>query len=286
MAFLSRSNIMLCYPAEEKRISKLPNQIIVQPKLNGERCRVEWFQDKPVLLSSYGNEFKFCDNIIRQLVVLSSEMGGSQIPFDGEVYVHGWERERIHSALSRKKTYNPDVEKLEFHIFDVQFHEPLQWQRTVMLENYREVITENNALKLVETKVIERNDWLSHCQDYIISGYEGIILRHPGGIYENKRSPAILKFKPTEHDDYLIVGYNQEVDIHGSLKDSLGSFIVASPEGRFAVGTGPALTKDERERLWRPDIRAGLIGKTLRVKHEAGRTNGGIPIATVAVEVR
>jgi ATP-dependent DNA ligase len=278
VVFLSRENIQLCYPADDKRISRLPDVIFAQPKLNGERCRVEWFDNEPILLSSYGNEFKYLDHIKDALKRLPV-----QRPWDGELYVHGWSRERIHSAVSRKKNSNNDSASIQFHIFDVQDTVRLQIKRNEILADLFK-INESDALEVVPTAVIDKKDWLSVCTFYIQEGYEGIILRHPGALYQNKRLSTILKFKPTEHDTYQIVGVAQEVSQHGELKESLGSFLVTSDEGTvFRVGTGPSLTKELREHYWK--VRESLPGKMLKVKHELLRTTNDIPIACVAVEV-
>ena len=278
MAFLSRSGIQLCYPADDKRIAKLPDVIFVQPKLNGERCRVEWFDNEPVLLSSYGNEFKYLDHIKESLMRLPV-----QRPWDGELYVHGWSRERIHSVVSRKKNSNADVGEMQFHVFDVQDMVRTQTKRNELLAQLF-IDNESSALEVVPTTVIDKNDWLSVCTFYITEGYEGIILRDPRALYQNKRLSTVLKFKPTEHDTYQIVGVAQEVSQHGELKESLGSFLVTSDEGTvFRVGTGPSLTKELREHYWK--VRESLPGKMLKVKHELLRTTNDIPIACVAVEV-
>lgn len=278
MAFLTRENIQLCYPADDKRISRLPDVIFVQPKLNGERCRVEWFGNEPILLSSYGNEFKYLDHIKAALKRLPI-----QRPWDGELYVHGWTREHIHSVVSRKKNSNADVGEMQFHIFDVQNMVRNQKQRNELLAQLF-IDNESAALEVVPTAVIDKKDWLSVCTFYVQEGYEGIILRHPGALYQNKRLSTILKFKPTEHDTYQIVGVAQEVSQHGELKESLGSFLVTSDEGTvFRVGTGPSLTKELREHYWK--VRESLPGKMLKVKHELLRTTNDIPVACVAVEI-
>ena len=279
--FLKRSNIMLCYPADEKRISKLPNTVFAQPKLNGERCRVEWFHGEPVLLSSYGNEFKYLDHIKDALRKLPEML------WDGELYVHGWSRERIHSVVSKKKNVSANVLEMQFHIFDIQDPEHTQSIRNKVIESWVKahlLNCEQETLCYVPTAVIDKTTWLDCCKHYIAQGYEGIILRSPGGGYEMKRSTNILKFKPTEHDIYQIVGFDQEVAITGQLKESLGSFLVTSDEGTvFSVGTGPSLTKELRAKYWAE--RDSLVGKQLKVKHELLRTTNSVPVACVAVEV-
>ena len=276
MAFLKREGIMLCYPADDKRLAKLPKTVLVQPKLNGERCRVEWFHGEPVLLSSYGNEFKYLDHIKEELVKYP------ELEWDGELYVHGWSRERVHSAVSRKVTTNTDSALVQFHIFDVQDHSLTQLSRLKVAAQTVDIA--QTKVLTVPTLSIQRELWLEYCKFYIEQGYEGIIIRCPDAKYEMKRSTSILKFKPTEHDIYEIIGYEQEVAITGEVKESLGSFLVTSDEGTvFSVGTGPSLTKFLREHYWKN--RDELIGKSLKVKHELLKTTNSVPVACVAVEV-
>ena len=284
MSYLKREGIMLCYPAEEKRVKKLPELFIAQPKLNGERCRVEWYDDRPILLSSYGNEFKGLDHITNALVQFMPK----DVKWDGELYTHGWSRERIHSAVSRKKNASSDALDIQYHIFDYQDFEKPQIQRCADIAEWFHFTQSDPVypvIQKVETFRTSQSEWIEHCQSCIEKGYEGIILRHPYALYEEKRSVNCLKFKPTEYDDYTIIGFNQEGDIHGVEKESLGSFVVTSDEGtQFSVGTGPALTRERREHYWK--YRHELLGHLLTVKHEALKTTNNIPIATVAVQVK
>ena len=42
-----REGVMLAYPGDTGRISRLGDRVFAQPKLKGERCRVEWFKGDP-----------------------------------------------------------------------------------------------------------------------------------------------------------------------------------------------------------------------------------------------
>ena len=276
-----RKGIMLAYPATERAMLRLGDSCFSQTKLNGERARVSWFHGDPVLLSSYGNEFKFLQHIKE---VIKQNFKYNQEPLDGELYVHGWSRERIHSACSRKVNANPDTPKLEYHIFDYKSTQS-QWQRIHSLTLKKEASCFNWPLVYVPYKIISTapQDWMEQCAKYVEEGYEGAIFRSPLYSYEEKRSKGMLKFKPSETDTYKILQVNEAISQEGDLKGMVGSFSVSGDDGTtFKVGAGK-LKHPERERLWR--IKESLIGKDLEVKHELIKTVGGIPLCAVAVKV-
>lgn len=274
-----REGVMLAQPVSDRRVMGLGDSMFAQPKLKGERCRVEWFHDHPVLLSSYGNEFKFLNHITAAIEV---NFKISQLELDGELYKHGWNFERIHSAASRKVKENPDSAKLEFHIFDHQ-GATSQWQRIHTL-----VLNEKNGsfegpLKRVPYNVVTPDNWLEQANIYISEGYEGIILRGAIWEYEKKRSLYMLKFKPTEEDTYIITGVTEAISKEGNPKGMVGAFhVMGDDDVGFYVGAGK-LDHAKRTMYW--NNRMGLTGKMLKVKHEKTKTIGGVPDCSVAVEV-
>jgi ATP-dependent DNA ligase len=274
-----REGIMLCNPATEKAVRRLGDTMFAQPKLNGERCRIEWFHDWPILLSSYGNEFKFLNHIIE---AIHEHFKYDQKPLDGELYKHGWSRERIHSAASRKVNENPDTPDLEFHIFDYQ-SPGSQWQRINTLVVKKGIGSFEEPLIYVPYTIVTPDNWMEQAYKYTEEGYEGIILRGAIWEYEMKRSTHMLKFKPTEEDEYTILGVYEAISQEGNPKGMVGSFSVYGDDNiEFYVGAGK-LTHSERVRYW--ENRGEIKGSILKVKHEKIKTVNGIPICAVAVEV-
>jgi DNA ligase-1 len=275
MTHPKRKQVLLAYPTEPKRLEKFPPTFLAQRKLKGVRCVTRWVEGIPILLSSYGIPFQFMEHIQAALLELP------ELPWDGELYVHGWSQERINSATKPKVNRNEETILVEYHIFDI-WAQPLQESRLQSLALLLEGV--QHPLYLVETVETNKKDWIPLCSEYLREGYEGIMLRHPQGKYVSRnpayRSPHLLKYKPTETDAYTIVGTKEG---EGWAKGMLGAFIVTSGETKFSVGTGPALTKATRASLWLQ--RDSLVGRTLLVKHEPVETVGGIPICTVAVEV-
>lgn len=274
-----RTGIMLANPATERAMLKLGDSCFAQPKLNGERASVTWFHGEPIILSSYGNEFKYLQHIKE---AIKYNFGHTQERLDGELYVHGWSRERIHSACSRKVNKNLDTPGLEFHIFDYK-SDSSQWQRIRILTKNFDLF--NWPLVYVPYKIISTvpRDWMKQVYEYTQEGYEGAIFRSPLYSYEEKRSRGMLKFKPSEMDTYNILGVNEAISQEGNPKNMVGSFIVSGDDGTaFKVGAGK-LNHSERKRLWRK--REDLIGKELEVKHELIKTASGIPLCAVALRV-
>ena len=274
-----RQGVMLCNPATDKAVRRLGDSMFAQPKLNGERCKIEWFHNSPVLLSSYGNEFMFLNHIKE---AIEHNFKNTQEPLDGELYKHGWSFERIHSAASRKVNENPDAEHLELHVFDYQ-GEGSQWRRISYLINKKKGGRFEKPLVYVPYTIVTPHTWIERAYEYTEEGYEGIILRGAIWEYEMKRSTHMLKFKPTEEDKYTIAGVLEAISKEGYPKGMVGAFYIYGDDNvSFEVGAGK-LTHPERIRYW--ENREDIIGKKLKVKHEKIKTVNGIPRCAVAVEV-
>ena len=259
-----RTNIMLCQPFEEKRLQRwnVP-EVIVQPKLDGERCRAFWNHERQqwVLVSSEENEFVHLPHLNAELLELEVP---KDLHLDGELYLHGANFSEIHSIASRKTNPHVDFLSLEYHVFDTISARP-QGERITDLWNQ---IDFGSCIKVVPsmTCLATAEDILLRMNSFTAWGYEGIIIRHPGAPYEVRRSPYIMKFKPRRRDVYRIVGTQEEVSTHGEPKGVLGALLCTSDEETiFGVGSG--FTRDARRLLWRN--RDSLVGKYVEVLYQA-----------------
>jgi bifunctional non-homologous end joining protein LigD len=263
-----RSGIMLCYPFEERRLEKWPRPFLMQPKLDGERCRALIDEHGTcTLLSSEENIITSVPHINQAL----EDMDLRNIELDGELYCHGMDFSAIHSIVSRKANMHPDFESIDYWVFDIIDHQ-MQAQRAVALASLENDF--KHPVYRVPTLVGNTlDDAMDRLRANMDEGYEGIILRHFYYPYDRKRSTGIMKFKPRESDSYMIVGYEQEISIQGEPKQALGALWLSSDEGtRFKVGTGPFLTRHMREYMW--ENRDELINCIAEIKYQnltAGR---------------
>jgi ATP-dependent DNA ligase len=276
---------MKAKPVTPRLIFALGPYCFAQPKLRGQRAHVSYpTEGEPVLVSSHGIPFSFLSHITEALSALPP------LRYDGELYIHdpAFTQERLNSILNRTTNPHPDSSKIQFHIFDIISPEP-QWERLIKRDQALANISPNSPIKKVPYEVIPTFLWQSQAQEYIAQGYEGIILRQDRGLYspldpltQAKRPSCLLKFKPTERDEYLIVNYKEGT---GQYANALGALCVSSPDGSgvFWVGTGPIFTKEQRFNLW--PLRDSLLGQTLIVKHEPIRTVNNLPICTTAIKI-
>ena len=274
---MSRKGIMLCYPFEEKRLLKWKPPFLVQPKLDGVRCRAVPDMSSLVytgeykLLSSEENEIISVPHINRAL----KELGAWPRELDGELYVHGMSFEDIFSITSREVNLHPNYSEVQYHLFDT-VSSKAQIDRLLPLYNTHPIIT-------VPIHAANNLEGVLKIYDNILEeGYEGIVVRHIDAPYIRKRSVYMMKFKPKKDDYYTIVGYKEEVSIHGEPKGRLGAITCAGSNGEiFTVGSG--LTDELREKLW--NGRLLLQGKLLHVAYQHLTSGRGVPRFPVFIEV-
>jgi len=105
-------------------------------------------------------------------------------------------------------------------------------------------------------------------------GGEGLMIRKPGALYEAGRSATILKVKPWDDAEAVVIGYEPGKGRH---KGVVGGLLVRMPNGKeFNLGTG--LTDEERRN-------PPKVGATVTYSF-AGLTDDGIPKCTGFIAIR
>lgn len=273
-----RSGIMLAYPLEEKRLMKWSPPFIVQPKLDGVRCRAVPYGDQQeyMLTSSEDNMITFMQHIELALKALPV-----RYEFDGELYNHSMSFEEIFSRVSRSVTIHDRYDDIEFYIFDICDETLPQSVRTRKLMDLRDLI--RWPLQLVPFELCHnlKQVLLVH-ESYREAGYEGIIVRNVDAPYIRRRSTGMMKFKAKKRDSYRILGWKEEISIEGNPKNRLGALICTSGDGEvFSVGSG--LTDDQREALWLE--RESLVGKWCVIEYQHTTPSRRVPRFPVLMRI-
>ena len=283
-------DIMYAVPYESKRIASW-DTMCIQPKLNGQRCLASNINGTWCLESSQKTPITSMPHILEVLNELGTEFEEFQL--DGELYKHGMKLQEILSYTKRRRP-RVGFEDIGFHVFDLKVPKDIDYGFAKRYEILCLALDSiQGGLEVADTKVHEvptrsveasQEMFDLELQHFMNLHYEGIIVRHPQAPYENRRSPFLLKYKPTKLDYYEIVGYKEEMDLSGNLKGSLGSIeVVASDGNTFFVGSGTCLTREERLRLW--NIRDDLIGRIAEVKYPE-KTNRGVPSHGTLVDIK
>ncbi len=301
-----RQGIMLAYPMTQARFDKLPKPVLVQPKLNGNRCRALFdTKGKVSLLSSSATPIVSMPHIVKQL----ESMPIKNLELDGELYHHGWSHQRINGIVRRTITMGEEHQYIGYNIFDSVDEETPQAIRLKVLSQISGLI---GAFKVPHISVLESyfamtiNDVMFWLAKFIDKGYEGIIIRNPAGPYVRKRTANLLKLKPSKFDTFKIIGYKKELtrvcincretpsrcrclviletpDLVEIPLDTLGAIECVTLEGKkFYVGSGKALTDVTRSDFWQ--ARHTLVGKRALVKYQ-NLSDGRIPIHGVLEEI-
>lgn len=273
-----RHGVMLCYPFEEKRLVTWKKPYIIQPKLDGVRCRALITKDDVTLISSEGHTIDHVPHINKYL---SKAFTDINIELDGELYVHGMNFQDIISRTSRSKNKHPDSGQIEYHIFDI-INNQMQIDRLSALNKLGYFIVDE-CIRIVSPSVVrDIDEVMTMYHQYLDEGYEGFVIRDAYSGYARKRYTGIMKFKPHQTDTYTIIGSLEEISINGDPKGTLGAFVCTSSEGTiFNVGTG--LTAEQRNEYWK--VRDTFVGKKLKVKYQSLTQGKGIPRFPVALDI-
>jgi ATP-dependent DNA ligase len=278
-------NIQKCYPFEERRLSTWRPPYLVQPKLDGIRCRAVTTQIQSVTLSDHPSSGHLLlsseENVIFSVPHINRELDRLMIQaeLDGELYCHGLSFEQITSITSRTVNLSEDHLKIRYHIFDI-VNDQLQMKRALIIENLRNL---SPWIIVSPFYLCESLDDVMRAYDSCIDqGYEGIIVRDIYAPYVRKRSTQVMKFKPKKEDSYAIIGFQEEYSSDGTPKDTLGALTCRSGDGTtFNVGTG--FSAERRKQIW--EGRDLLIGSDAIVKYQH-LTDKHVPRFPVFVEIK
>lgn len=257
-----RSGIQLCYPFEESRLAKWNTKVVlIQPKLDGERCRAVF--DVVGNVTLYSSE----QNIITSVPHINAQLESLElrnIELDGELYIHDKPIEHIHSIVGRTVNQHYNSESMQYHVFDM-INSEIQLSRLTTV-NTLFMKSMLPSVHIVPVRAVSSLDKIMECfHEFIDLGYEGFILRHPSALYVRKRSIFTMKFKPKKQDIYRIIGYKEEINKYGTPKGSLGSFICKGDDNtEFSVGSG--FSANQRKQFWVD--REDYIGKWCKVEYQ------------------
>lgn len=257
----------------KKHEKKMVGDVIVEPKLDGVRvvviCDVD--KDEVKMFSRNGKDLSNFPKILQQFDEMLDQMSESMV-FDGEVMSDDFQT--LMREIHRKGGAKTDDAIL--NLFDCLPLEDFKEggcglsivQRKKLLADY----DFGPNIKLVETvrMNLSDDDGQKQFADYnklcIDKGFEGIMVKPIGGVYECKRSSLWLKVKPFIEVSLTVKDVEEGT---GRNVGKLGALIVeGTDDGKFIkTNVGSGLTDSDRENYWKAKDK--LIGQVVEVRADA-----------------
>jgi DNA ligase-1 len=254
--------VQLAEKMTDKIVQKLPDEVLIEPKLDGIRCLAIVAADSTCeIYARSGKQItNFDDTIGRELAMLPPAV------YDGEIMDEDF------TALMRqaRRKENADVSNSYLALFDVvelgewdvrKGREPLRIRRQRLEGALQD--RDFKYLKLVEQvpvskapEVIDRWHRL-----YVSRGYEGAMVKNPDLPYSFGRSDAVIKVKSFFDADLTVVGFKEGTGKHVG---KLGSILVDFGGNEVNVGSG--FDDEQREEVWRN--RDKYLGMTAEVRYQ------------------
>lgn len=235
---------------------------VVQPKLDGRRL-VAFKEGGEIKLFTRGN--KQVTTLSHIILQLDDLMVDGDI-FDGEAYIHGTPLQTVGSYITRKQS---NTQHVEFHVFD-------KVSDLGFAERHR-FFQSTTHIKYVPYHIVQSHEEIVDWQkQYVLDGYEGLMIRNTQQPYQFTRSTQLLKYKPFVDGEYLIVGTTTPTK--GQDKGCIILICETFDGTRFK--SIPKGSKAYRRKLYKQN---NVVGKYATVR-AAGYTLSGIPYPNPVTE--
>lgn len=257
--------------------------VYVQPKLDGVRLLID--KDRPfsrTLKESPGG------NILYDLLCDSKFFSDKEsIVLDGEIYNHTLKKNfnKI-TSLARTETYEcketaEEAKKLiQYWVYDFFDKERPDLTFSVRMKMLEKMLEDNPSIVFVPAKKVENEEELEEAYAQFLSeGYEGLMVRTDTA-YEQKRTEALLKYKPMETEEFELVGVIEGKGNRSGgagklvLKAKNGNTFEANIKGGFELYT--RILKDQEK----------LIGSMVTARYQNLTPDKEVPRFAVALAIR
>jgi hypothetical protein len=270
--------VMLCSPFEQKLVDKIKFPAYAQMKMDGMRFNAIVKGKTCEFRSRNGKEILLDTDLKDQFVALAA---GSDMVFDGELLVmhpddhqfmdrqtgNGILNKAVKGTISAKEAdmvHATVWDAIQYVMFQDSYCDTTYARRFSKLKTILDVIPFSTPKKIwmVTNTIVETiEEATAIFEDYLSSGYEGIILKDGSGVWEDKRAKHQIKFKGELECDLKIVG----TEPHKKKPEWLGAIICESSDGVVKVNVGSGFKEHHRINLKSED----LIGKIVAVKYNA-----------------
>lgn len=232
-------------------------QFWVSEKLDGVRARWNGRQ----LISRGGNVFIAPEWFVRNF---------PDWPLDGELWMGRGRYEDAVSVVRQQKTHD-GWKNVKFMVFDLPAHGGTFTERVEAIRQLKNI----PYLEVIKQfRVASDKALMDKLDDIAKHGGEGLMLHRQNALYHSGRSDDLLKLKPFEDAEAIVIGYKPG---KGKNTGLMGAIQVRMDNGKeFYIGSG--FTQQQRKS-------PPLLGSLVTYRYQ-GFTQAGIPRFAVFVRPR
>ncbi|MGA9395497.1 MAG: DNA ligase [Azonexus sp.] len=155
---------------------------------------------------------------------------------DGELWLGWGSFERLSGIVRREVPDDAGWRQVRYMIFELPGAPGTFRERA---DAMREITRQANIPWLREIEqffVVDRNGLKKRMNEVVKAGGEGLMLHRADALYETGRSDTLLKMKPWEDAEAVVIGY---LPGKGKHAGNMGALRVRTGDGReFSLGTG------------------------------------------------
>jgi len=162
--------------------------------------------------------------------------GLPKTPLDGELWLGRGSFERLSGIVRREVPDDAEWRQVRYMIFELPGAPGTFLERAAAI---RQLVRQTNVPWLQEIEqfsLVDRSSLQKRLHDVVKAGGEGLMLHRADAPYETGRSDTLLKLKPWDDAEALVVGH---LPGKGKYAGQLGALRVRMPDGKeFALGSG------------------------------------------------
>ncbi len=191
-------------------------------------------------------------------------------PLDGELWMGRGHYQDVVSAV-RKQVPDDDWKAVKFMVFDLPTHGGTFTER---VEAMRQLATTPYLQVIEQFRVDSNKALMDKLDDLVKQGGEGLVLHRQNALYHSGRSDDLLKLKPFEDAEAIVIGYKPG---KGKNTGLIGAIKVRMDNGKtFYIGSG--FTQQQRKN-------PPALGSLVTYRYQ-GFTQAGIPRFAVFIRQR
>ena len=195
-------------------------------------------------------------------------------PLDGELWIARGAFERLSGIVRKDVPDDGEWRQVRYMIFELPGAPGTFRERAEVMRQIARDAKVPWLREIEQFPVVDRNSLQKRFKEVVKAGGEGLMLHRADALYETGRSDTLLKMKPWEDAEAVVIGH---VPGKGKYAGMLGALRLRAADGReFSVGTGFT----DAQRLDPP-----ALGSTVTYRYR-DLTNSGMPRFSSFLRVR